>query len=141
MRRWQIITRRHSIAAWPKILSVSGITQFCRNSAKHNIFWHNSAFCLSVCLCSELSSLSRTTNPLHAMDALKSDYPQICVFPSTQNRDERIFSLVAQNTRPQCWRIKVDTIENKVLIGSDIQSHGFIINYKDGNNSSSDEES
>ena len=90
---------------------------------------------------SGLSSLSRTTDPVHAMDALKSDYPQICVFPSTQNRDERIFSLVAQNTRPQCRRIKVDTIENKVLIGSDIQSHGFIINYKDGNDSSSDEES
>ena len=58
---------------------------------------------------SGLSSLSRTTNPLHAMDALKSDYPRIfrlfrkyCIFPSTQNRDERIFSLVARNTRPQC---------------------------------------
>ena len=85
---------------------------------------------------------------LYTMKALKSDYPRIfrlfrkyCVFPSTQNRDERIFSLVAQNTRPQCRRIKVDTIENKVLIGSAILSHGFIFNYKDGNDSSSDEES
>ena len=54
---------------------------------------------------SGLSSLSRTTNPLHAMDALKSDYPRIfrlfrkyCVSPSTQNRDERIFSLVVSLT-------------------------------------------
>ena len=49
-----------------------------------------------------------------------SDYPRIyvifrkyCVFPSTQNRDERIFSLVSLNTQARSRRIQVDTIEKK----------------------------
>ena len=51
---------------------------------------------------SGVSPLSRSTIPLHAMEGLKREYPRIyalfrkyCVFPSTQNRDERIFSIVS----------------------------------------------
>ena len=52
--------------------------------------------------------------------------------------------MVGRNTGPQNRRIKVETIEKKVVVGSAIQKHGFIFNYNDaGKNveSSGDEES
>ena len=39
--------------------------------------------------------------------------------------------MVGRNTGPQSWRIKVETIEKKVVVGSAIQKHGFIFNYND----------
>ena len=92
-----------------------------------------------------------TANPIHAMEGLKRDYPRIyklfrkySIFPATQNKSERLFSMVGRNTGPQNRRIKVETIEKKVVVGSAIQKHGFIFNYNDaGKNveSSGDEES
>ena len=64
-----------------------------------------------------LSPLSISTNPIPAMEALKKEYPRIytlfrkyCVYPATQNRDERIFSMVAQNTNPLRRSIHVDSV-------------------------------
>jgi hypothetical protein len=96
----------------------------------------------------ELSSLHRETNPIDAMEALKKDFPRIyklfrkySVFPANQNRDERIFSMVARNSQPMCRNIKVETLEKKVLVGSAIKTNGFVFNYCDGvDSSSSDEE-
>ena len=95
---------------------------------------------------SQVAPLSRETNPLHAMDALKTDYPHIfeifrkyCVFPSTQNRDERIFSMMARCTGPQCRSITVETLEKKILIGCAIRSNGFIFSYLNGADSSEGE--
>jgi hypothetical protein len=95
----------------------------------------------------EQSTLRRDANPVHAMEALKKNFPRIyllfrkyCVLPATQNKDERVFSFVARNTQPLCRQIKVETIEKKVIVGSAIRNHGFIFNYLDGVDSSSDEE-
>jgi hypothetical protein len=94
----------------------------------------------------EVSSLSRKSNPVHAMEGLKKDFPRIysmfrkySVLPATQNKDERLFSMVARNTQPLSRQIKSETIEKKVVIGSAIKNHGFIFNYLDGVDSSSDE--
>ena len=96
---------------------------------------------------SGLSAPCRTSNPVHVMEALKGDYPQIyrlfrkfSIFPSTQNKDERLFSMVARNTGPLCRNIKVETIEKKVVVGSAIAKHGFVFHYKNGNDSSTSSE-
>ena len=82
------------------------------------------------------------------MEALKNEYPEVyrvfrlySIIPATQNKDERLFSLIARNTGPLSRRIKPETIEKKVVIGLAVQKHGFIFNYNDCKNncSSSDE--
>ncbi len=94
-----------------------------------------------------LSAPSRTANPMHVMTALKGDYPRIyklfrkiSIIPSSQNKDERLFSMVSRNTNPLCRSIKPETIERKVVVGSAIQKHGFVFNYMLGNDSSSSDE-
>ena len=89
----------------------------------------------------------RTANPIELMEHLKKDFPRIyrlfrkfSIFPCSQNKDERLFSLVARNTGPRCRNIKVETIEKKVVVGSAIQKHGFRFNYQNGNASSSEED-
>ena len=91
-----------------------------------------------------LSSPSRSANPIHVMKYLKRDYPLIyrlfrkySIFPATQNKDERLFSLVGRNTGPLSRRIKIETIEKKVVVGSAIQKHGFIFDHQKGHESSS----
>ena len=37
------------------------------------------------------------------------------IFPATQNKDERLFSMVGQNTGPHCCKIKAETIKKKLL--------------------------
>ena len=98
-----------------------------------------------------ISRTRRTANPIAAMEALKSDFPRIyrmfrmySIFPATQNKDERLFSLIAQNTGPLSRRIKVETIERKVVVGSAIQKHGFVFDFSSApkandNSESSDE--
>ena len=95
-----------------------------------------------------LSRMPRETNPLPQMEGLQREYPHIYkvfrkynVIPATQNRDERIFSLVARNTSAQCRNITVDSIEKKVIIASAIRSNGFIFDYTDHLNLSSESES
>ena len=80
-----------------------------------------------------LSAPSRTSNPMLIMESLKNDYPYMykifqkySIFPATQNKDERLFRMVGQNTGPHCRKIKAETIEKKVIVGSAIQKHGFI---------------
>ena len=51
------------------------------------------------------------------------------IFTATQNKDERLFSLVARNTGPQSRKIKVETIEKKVVVGSAVQKHGCRFGY------------
>ena len=70
------------------------------------------------------------------MEGLRAEYPHVykvcrkyAVYPATQNRDERIFSMVARNTTALCRNITVDSIEKKVLIASAIRSNGFIYNH------------
>ena len=64
------------------------------------------------------------------------------IFPASQNKDERLFSMVGRNTGALSRNIKVETIEKKVVVGSAIQKHGFIFDYKKGHeSSSSDDES
>ena len=62
------------------------------------------------------------------MKNLNTEFPQInkvfrkyCIFPSTQNRDEQIFSLVGLITRPHCRNISVDTIEKKFWLAPQAQ--------------------
>ena len=100
-------------------------------------------------LWSGVSRIPRKSNPIHAMDVLKKDFPRIhklfrkySIYPATQNKDERLFSMVGRNTGPQCRSLKIETIEKKVVVGSAVQKHGFIYNYKDAkkpNESSSDD--
>ena len=78
------------------------------------------------------------------MQSLKRDYPHICklfrkysIFPASQNKDERLFSFVGRNTGALCRNIKVETIEKKVVVGSAIQKHGLVFDYRKGNDSSS----
>ena len=67
---------------------------------------------------------------------------QYSIFPATQNKDDRLFSLVGRNTGPLSRRIKIETIEKKVVVGSAIQKHGFIFDHQKGHkSSSSDDES
>ena len=89
-----------------------------------------------IAMWSGVSRFHRKTNPIHAMEGLKLDHPRVyklfrkySIFPATQNKDERLFSLVARNTGPMCQRIKVDTITKKVVVGSAVQRHGFIFDY------------
>ena len=60
------------------------------------------------------SALSRNTDPIHAMNGLKRDFPSInhifgkyCVILATQNADELLFSIEARNTGPLCRSIKI----------------------------------
>ena len=48
--------------------------------------------------------------------------------------------MVARNTGPLSRSIKTETIEKKVVIGSAIQTHGFIFAYADGVASDSDDD-
>ena len=80
------------------------------------------------------------------MEALKRDYPRIfmlfrkfSIFPATQNKDERLFSMVGRNTGALSRNIRVETIEKKVVVGSALQKHGFMFNYKNGVDSDSDD--
>ena len=89
---------------------------------------------------------ARTCNAIHAMDTLKKDFSRIfrlfrkfAAFPATQNKDERLFSMIGRTTGSLCQSIKVETIEKKVVVGSAIQKHGFRFHYKDGHEISSDE--
>ena len=95
-------------------------------------------------LWSGLSAPSRTSNPIHVMEGLKKDYPQMyrlfrkfSIYPATQSKDERLFSMVGRNTGPLSRSIKVETLEKKVVVGSAIQKHGFRFHFKNGCNSSS----
>ena len=95
---------------------------------------------------SGISAPSLSANPIHVMEGLKRDFPRIyllfrkfSIFPSTQNKDERLFSLIGRNTGSLCQRLKVETIEKKVVVESAIQKHGFVFDYQNGDNSSSDE--
>ena len=62
------------------------------------------------------------------------------IFPATQNKDERLFSLIGRNTGALSRRIKIETIEKKVVVGSAIQKHGFIFDYQKGHDSSSSDD-
>ena len=95
-------------------------------------------------LWSGLSAPSRTSNPVHVMEGLKKEYPQMyrlfrkfSIYPATQSKDERLFSMVGRNTGSLCQSIKVETLEKKVVVGSAIQKHGFKFHYKNGYVSSS----
>ena len=92
------------------------------------------------------SSASRMANPVPMMDGLKRDFPRVCqifrkfsIMPATQNKDERLFSMVGRNTGPLSRSIKVETLERKVVVGSAVQKHGLIFNFEKGNASSSRE--
>ena len=69
--------------------------------------------------------MNGATDPIHAMNELKHDFPSInrifrkyCVIPATQNADEQLFSMVARNTGPLCRSVKISTIEKKVVVVS-----------------------
>ena len=93
----------------------------------------------------------RHTNPIHAMEGLRHNQPRVyqlfwkySIFPATQKKDERLLSMVAQNTGPLRRNIKVETIAKKVVVGSAVQRHGFVFDYTKArsqteNESSSDE--
>ena len=94
-----------------------------------------------------VSTASRKADPVPMMNGLKNDFPRIfCVFrkysivPATQNKCERLFSMVGRITGPLSRNIKVETIERKVVVGSAVQKHGFIFDFEKGNDSSSSEE-
>ena len=95
---------------------------------------------------SGLSAPSRSANPVHVMDGLKRDYPRIfmlfrkfSIYPATQNKDERLFSMIGRTTGALSRNIRVETIEKKVVVGSAIQKHGFIFHYKNGVESDSND--
>ena len=80
------------------------------------------------------------------LSGLKMDFQRIhklfrkfSVFPSTQCKDESLFSMVRRTTGNLSCCIKTETIEKKVVVGSAIQKHGFRFHFKDGNLRSSDE--
>ena len=67
---------------------------------------------------SGISAPSRSSDPAHVMEGMKRDFPRMyllfrkfSVFPSTQNKDERLFSMVGRNTGPLCRSIKVNNLE------------------------------
>ena len=61
------------------------------------------------------------------------------IFPATQNKDERLFSMVGRTTGALSRFICVKTIEKKVVVGSVLQKHGFMFLYKNGVDSDSDD--
>ena len=70
------------------------------------------------------------------MKSLKREYPlvyklfrQYSMFSASQNKDERLFSLIGRNTGALSRQIKIETIEKKVVVGSAIQKHGFVFDY------------
>ena len=65
-------------------------------------------------------------------------FRKFSIFPATQNKDERLFSMVGRTTGAFSRNIRVETIEKKVVIGSALQKHGFMFHYKNGVNSDSD---
>ena len=84
-------------------------------------------------LWSGVSRIDRNANPIQAWEVLRKDFPRIyqlfrkySIYPATQNKDERLFSMVGRNTGPQCRSIKVETIERKVVVGSAIQKRVFV---------------
>ena len=100
-----------------------------------------------IWLWSGINPLSRHSNTICAVTSLKIDYPRIfkhvrkySVFPATQNSDERLFSMVNRNAGALSQSIKIETVEQKVVVGSAIQRHGFVFHYKSGTVSSSDED-
>ena len=68
-------------------------------------------------------------------------FRKFSIFPATQNKDERLFSMVGRNTGALSRNIRVETIEKKVAVGSalHLQKHGFMFNYKNGVDSDSDD--
>ena len=60
------------------------------------------------------------------------------IFPATQNKDERLFSMVGRTTGALSRNIRVETIEKKV-VGSALQKHGFMFHYKNGVDSDRDD--
>ena len=93
-----------------------------------------------------LKAPARTCHAIHAMDTLKKDF--LCIFwlfrkfaafPATQNKDERLFSIIGRTTGSLCQSIKVETIEKKLVVGSAIEKHGLRFYYKDGHENSSNE--
>ena len=81
------------------------------------------------------------------MKSLKREYPlvyklfrQYSIFPASQNKDERLFSLIGRNTGALSLQIKIETIEKKVVVGSAIQKHGFVFDYRKGHDSSSSDD-
>ena len=60
------------------------------------------------------------------------------LFLATQNKDERLFSMVGRTTEALSRNIRVETNEKKVVVGSAIQKHGFMFDYKNGVDSDSD---
>jgi hypothetical protein len=84
-------------------------------------------------------------DPTPAMETYKHDFPRIfkmfrkyAIFPATQNKDERFFSLVGRNTQSLCRNIKTETIEKKVIVASAIRSPGFVFDFNNGKDSDSD---
>ena len=87
------------------------------------------------------------------MNGLKHDFPRVfkifrkySIFPATQNKSERLFSMIGRMTRPQGRNVKVETIERKAIVGAAIQKNGFIFDYTNAetcnpNESSSDDDS
>ena len=65
-------------------------------------------------------------------------FRKFSIFPATQNKDERLFSMVGRTTGALSRNIRVETIEKKVVVGSALQKHGFMFHYKNGVDSDSD---
>ena len=70
----------------------------------------------------------RTANPIHAMEGLKRDYPRIyklfrkySIFPATQNKSERLFSMVGRNTGPQN---RLRPLKRKLLLAQQSKNTG-----------------
>ena len=80
-------------------------------------------------LWSAISPLSRQSNSIHAMTSLQIDYPRIY----NLFRKHSVFLVFVKYGKPQ-------TIEEKVVVGSAIQWHGFVFHYKNSTVSSSDED-
>ena len=56
-------------------------------------------------------------------------------------KDERLFSFIARNTTLLCSSMKIESLERKVIVGEPVRQHGFMIEYKNGEESDdSDEE-
>ena len=95
-----------------------------------------------------MNRVPRSANPIYAMEVVKWEYPRIfklfrkySIFSATQNKDERLLSMIGRNTSPQSQSLKVETIESGV-VGSAIQKHRRIFNFNKANgqdDSSSDD--
>ena len=66
-----------------------------------------------------------TTNINHLQSVIMNS-KLYSIFPASQNKDKRLFSMIGKNTGPLSRRIKVETIERKVVVGLVIQQHGFV---------------